>query len=104
MKAALGRVEEVNKELWVLLSLFAICLLLNLRRRRAADGPQLLHAPDPRVGLLLRPPARDADRAGQRPARHPDDLVQPGALRRGERGRRASRPRAGSTSPSGAAC
>ena len=30
MKAALGRVEEVNKELWVLLSLFAICLLLNL--------------------------------------------------------------------------
>jgi glucose-6-phosphate-specific signal transduction histidine kinase len=30
MKAAIGRVEEVNKELWVLLSLFTICLILNL--------------------------------------------------------------------------
>jgi len=26
----LGRIEEVNKELWLLLSVFAICLLLNL--------------------------------------------------------------------------
>src|SRR5262245_40998337 len=25
----LGRLEEVNKELWVMLTLFAICLLLN---------------------------------------------------------------------------
>ena len=30
MKAALGRIEEVNKELWLLLSVFAICLVLNL--------------------------------------------------------------------------
>jgi putative nucleotidyltransferase with HDIG domain len=30
MKLALGRLEEVNKELWLLLSVFAICLLLNL--------------------------------------------------------------------------
>jgi putative nucleotidyltransferase with HDIG domain len=27
---ALGRIEAVNKELWILLSLFSICLLLNL--------------------------------------------------------------------------
>ena len=30
MKLALGRLEEVNKELWLLLSVFGICLLLNL--------------------------------------------------------------------------
>jgi putative nucleotidyltransferase with HDIG domain len=30
MKAAIGRVEEVNKELWLLLSLFTICLILNM--------------------------------------------------------------------------
>jgi putative nucleotidyltransferase with HDIG domain len=30
MKVAFGRIEEVNKELWLLLSLFSICLLLNL--------------------------------------------------------------------------
>jgi putative nucleotidyltransferase with HDIG domain len=30
MKLAIGRLEEVNKELWLLLSVFAICLLLNL--------------------------------------------------------------------------
>lgn len=30
MKPRLGRIEEVNKELWLLLSLFAICLVLNL--------------------------------------------------------------------------
>ena len=29
-KPKLGRIEEVNKELWLLLSVFAICLLLNL--------------------------------------------------------------------------
>jgi putative nucleotidyltransferase with HDIG domain len=38
MKAALGRVEEVNKELWVLLSLFAICLLLNM----VVDGQRMV--------------------------------------------------------------
>ena len=38
MKAAFGRVEEVNKELWVLLSLFAICLLLNL----VVDGQRMV--------------------------------------------------------------
>jgi putative nucleotidyltransferase with HDIG domain len=38
MKAALGRIEEVNKELWVLLSLFAICLLLNL----VVDGQRMV--------------------------------------------------------------
>jgi putative nucleotidyltransferase with HDIG domain len=30
MKLAFGRLEEVNKELWLLLSVFGICLLLNL--------------------------------------------------------------------------
>jgi putative nucleotidyltransferase with HDIG domain len=30
MKVAFGRLEEVNKELWLLLSVFSICLLLNL--------------------------------------------------------------------------
>ena len=38
MKAAFGRVEEVNKELWVLLSLFAICLLVNL----VVDGQRMV--------------------------------------------------------------
>jgi putative nucleotidyltransferase with HDIG domain len=38
MKAAFGRVEEVNKELWVLLSLFAICLLVNL----LVDGQRMV--------------------------------------------------------------
>src|SRR5688572_4258369 len=30
MTPRFGRLEEVNKELWLLLSLFAICLVLNL--------------------------------------------------------------------------
>jgi putative nucleotidyltransferase with HDIG domain len=30
MKPRIGRLEEVNKELWLLLSLFAICLVMNL--------------------------------------------------------------------------
>jgi putative nucleotidyltransferase with HDIG domain len=38
MKAKLGRLEEVNKELWLLLSLFGICLLLNL----VVDGQRML--------------------------------------------------------------
>jgi putative nucleotidyltransferase with HDIG domain len=38
MKAALGRIEEVNKELWVLLSLFSICLLLNF----VVDGQRMV--------------------------------------------------------------
>ena len=35
---SLGRIEEVNKELWLLLSLFGICLLLNL----AVDGQRMV--------------------------------------------------------------
>jgi putative nucleotidyltransferase with HDIG domain len=38
MKAALGRIGEVNKELWVLLSMFVICLLLNI----AVDGQRMV--------------------------------------------------------------
>ena len=38
MKAAFGRVEEVNKELWVLLSVFTICLILNL----VVDGQRMV--------------------------------------------------------------
>ena len=38
MRAAFGRIEEVNKELWVLLSLFSICLLLNL----VVDGQRMV--------------------------------------------------------------
>lgn len=38
MKARLGRLEEVNKELWLLLSLFAICLVLNL----VVDGQRMV--------------------------------------------------------------
>jgi putative nucleotidyltransferase with HDIG domain len=38
MKARLGRLEEVNKELWLLLSLFSICLLLNL----IVDGQRMV--------------------------------------------------------------
>jgi putative nucleotidyltransferase with HDIG domain len=38
MKALVGRVEAVNKELWVLLSLFSICLLLNL----VVDGQRMV--------------------------------------------------------------
>jgi putative nucleotidyltransferase with HDIG domain len=38
MKAKLGRLEEVNKELWLLLSLFGICLVLNL----VVDGQRMV--------------------------------------------------------------
>ncbi len=38
MKAKFGRIEEVNKELWLLLSLFGICLLLNL----VVDGQRMV--------------------------------------------------------------
>lgn len=38
MKPRLGRLEEVNKELWLLLSMFAICLLLNL----VVDGQRMV--------------------------------------------------------------
>jgi putative nucleotidyltransferase with HDIG domain len=38
MKPKFGRIEEVNKELWLLLSLFGICLLLNL----AVDGQRMV--------------------------------------------------------------
>ena len=89
MKAAFGRVEEVNKELWVLLSLFAICLLLNL----VVDGQRMVLSfytlPTLGSAYLLRPASRDADRAGQRAPGRPDDLVQPGPLRGREHGWRA---------------
>ena len=52
--------ERVNKELWVVLSLFAIALLLEPGDRRPAHGPELLRVADHCIGLLLRPPARDA--------------------------------------------
>jgi putative nucleotidyltransferase with HDIG domain len=38
MKPRFGRIEQVNKELWLLLSLFGICLLLNL----AVDGQRMV--------------------------------------------------------------
>jgi putative nucleotidyltransferase with HDIG domain len=38
MKPKFGRLEEVNKELWLLLSLFGICLLLNL----VVDGQRMV--------------------------------------------------------------
>jgi putative nucleotidyltransferase with HDIG domain len=38
MKPRFGRLEEVNKELWLLLSLFAICLMLNL----VVDGQRMV--------------------------------------------------------------
>lgn len=38
MKAKFGRIEEVNKELWLLLSLFGICLILNL----VVDGQRMV--------------------------------------------------------------
>ena len=38
MKAALGRIGEVNKELWVLLSMFVICLVLNI----VVDGQRMI--------------------------------------------------------------
>lgn len=38
MRPRLGRIEEVNKELWLLLSMFAICLLLNL----VVDGQRMV--------------------------------------------------------------
>jgi putative nucleotidyltransferase with HDIG domain len=38
MKPRLGRLEEVNKELWLLLSLFFICLMLNL----VVDGQRMV--------------------------------------------------------------
>jgi len=38
VKPQLGRIEQVNKELWILLSLFFICLLLNL----VVDGQRMV--------------------------------------------------------------
>jgi putative nucleotidyltransferase with HDIG domain len=38
MTPSLGRIESVNKELWLLLSMFLICLLLNL----AVDGQRMV--------------------------------------------------------------
>jgi putative nucleotidyltransferase with HDIG domain len=38
LKPKFGSVERVNKELWILLSLFAICLLMN----RVVDGQRML--------------------------------------------------------------
>jgi putative nucleotidyltransferase with HDIG domain len=38
MKPKFGRIEEVNKELWLLLSLFGICLMLNL----VVDGQRMV--------------------------------------------------------------
>jgi putative nucleotidyltransferase with HDIG domain len=38
MRPRFGRLEEVNKELWLLLSLFGICLLLNL----VVDGQRMV--------------------------------------------------------------
>ena len=38
MKPKFGRIEQVNKELWILLSLFFICLLLNL----VVDGQRMV--------------------------------------------------------------
>jgi putative nucleotidyltransferase with HDIG domain len=38
MKPRFGRLEEVNKELWLLLSVFAICLVLNL----VIDGQRMV--------------------------------------------------------------
>ena len=37
-KPQIGRIEQVNKELWILLSLFAICLVLNL----VVDGQRMV--------------------------------------------------------------
>jgi putative nucleotidyltransferase with HDIG domain len=37
-KPHIGRIEQVNKELWILLSLFAICLVLNL----VVDGQRMV--------------------------------------------------------------
>jgi hypothetical protein len=38
MKGALARIAEVNKELWVLLSMFVICLVVNI----AVDGQRMV--------------------------------------------------------------
>lgn len=38
MKPKFGRIEQVNKELWILLSLFLICLMLNL----VVDGQRMV--------------------------------------------------------------
>ena len=103
MKPRFGRIEEVNKELWLLLSLFGICLLLNL----VVDGQRMVLSfytlPTLGLGLPLRTPPRDADGVRQRAARVPDDVVQPGPP--GGHGRDGRRRQAsGSTSSSGAAC
>ena len=103
MKAKLGRLEEVNKELWLLLSLFGICLLLNL----VVDGQRMVLSfyTLPTLGSAYLYGRRHATLTAlrQRAARLPHDVVQPGAAR-GHRGLPGLRSSAGSTSPSGAAC
>ena len=77
-----GRIEAVNKELWVLLSLFLICLLLNLLVDAQRMVLSFYTLPTLGSAYALRPPARDADGLRQRAAGRHHDLVQPGALRR----------------------
>ena len=81
MKPRFGRIEEVNKELWLLLSLFWICLLLNL----AVDGQRMV------LSFYTLPTLGSAYLYGRRHATltafgsvllvMPDDVVQPRALR-----------------------
>ena len=81
MKPRFGRIEEVNKELWLLLSLFGICLLLNL----AVDGQRMV------LSFYTLPTLGSAYLYGRRHATLtalgsvllvlPDDVVQPGAPR-----------------------
>ena len=82
MKPKFGRIEEVNKELWLLLSLFGICLLLNL----VVDGQRMV------LSFYTLPTLGSAYLYGRRHATLtalgsvllvvPDDVVQPGPARR----------------------
>ena len=62
----LRQFEAVNKELWIILSMFIIAAMLNF----AVTSQRMVHLallpPDARVGLRLRASPRDAHRAGQR--------------------------------------
>ena len=74
MKFALGRLEEVNKELWLSPVGFLDSPSSEPARRQPAHGAQLLHAAHAGIGVHLRPASRDAHGVRQRSARDADDL------------------------------
>ena len=75
---ASGRIEEVNKELWLLLSIFGLCLLLNYVVASQRMVLSLYALSDADLRVHLRPAARHAHGIRQRADRRPARAAEPG--------------------------